>query len=116
MVRKGFTSNTLPPEIMLKSGLGSVKGSRVRSSDGVYEYIHTHVPTGWGVLFSAGQEQRKTFTGGCNSCSMSFAAHMTNLLPRNVKRRDEWLKLGETGKKKISMRFIFSTEILSSSD
>lgn len=59
------------------------------------------------MLFSAGQEQKKTLTGCCNTCSMRLDTHITNLLPRNVKRRGEWLKLGEMGKKNLNAFYIF---------
>lgn len=48
------------------------------------------------MLFSAGQKQKKTLTGCSNTCSMRLATH---ILHRYIKKRDELLKLGETGKK-----------------
>lgn len=48
------------------------------------------------MLFSAGQEQKKTLTGCSNTRSMRLA---TYILHRNIKERDELLKLGEIGKK-----------------
>lgn len=81
----------------------------------IYIYTHIYLLDGACCSVLVRRRKRPLLDGVTPYGSIKLATHVTNMLHRNIKRRDELLKLGEMGEK-TSMYFIVSTEILSSSD